>query len=86
MEDNFAQETGAGLEVLSEQGLRATLPVSAAGSDEGVRWQPPGGPWAHTAKQEGGRQVAEAPAHPPGPDAVLSGQVDPVQCSPTGLR
>uniref|UniRef100_A0A452U768 Potassium voltage-gated channel interacting protein 3 n=1 Tax=Ursus maritimus TaxID=29073 RepID=A0A452U768_URSMA len=52
---------------------------------QGVRWQPPRGPRAHTTEQEGGRQVAEAATHPPGPDAVLPGQVDPVQCGPTGL-
>lgn len=86
VKDDLAPEARVSLEVLSEQGLRVALPVPAAGGDEGVRWQPPRGPRAHTAEQEGGRQVAEAATHPPGPDAVLPGQVDPVQCGPTGLR
>ncbi|XP_033617584.1 calsenilin isoform X2 [Fukomys damarensis] len=55
------------------------------GGNKGSRWQPPGRPWAHAAEQEGGHQMAEAEIHPPGPDAVLLGQVDPVQHSPTGL-
>lgn len=80
--ENLEQSGGA----LREQGLRTPLPVPAAGDDEGVRWQPPRGPWEHTTQQEAGRQMAEAEAHPPGRDAVLPGQVDPVQRCPTGLR
>ncbi|XP_041526805.1 calsenilin-like isoform X1 [Microtus oregoni] len=56
-----------------------------AGSNEGVRWQPPRRPWARTAEQKGRPQVAEAKVHPPGPDALLLDQVDPVQCCPARL-
>ncbi|XP_017652416.1 calsenilin-like isoform X2 [Nannospalax galili] len=71
-------------------GRPVTVPLSSQdaegqGSNEGIRWQPPGRHWAHTAEQEGGHQVAEAEVHPPGPDALLFGQVDLVQCCPTGL-
>nr|KAF6328864.1 potassium voltage-gated channel interacting protein 3 [Pipistrellus kuhlii] len=59
--------------------------AACQGDDEGVRRQPPGGPWTHTTEQEAGCQVAEAEAHPPGRDAVLPGQVDPVQRCPAGL-
>ncbi|KAF6270438.1 potassium voltage-gated channel interacting protein 3 [Rhinolophus ferrumequinum] len=73
-----------------EEGSLATVSFSAQdasgqGGDEGVGWQPPGRPRARAAKQEAGHQVAEAAAHPPGPDAVLPGQVDPVQRCPAGL-
>ncbi|KAF6103860.1 potassium voltage-gated channel interacting protein 3 [Phyllostomus discolor] len=62
-----------------------TRHAAGQGGDEGVGWQPPGGPWEHTTKQEAGCPVAEAKAHPPGPDAVLPSQVDPVQRCSTGL-
>uniref|UniRef100_A0A8D0N6I3 Uncharacterized protein n=1 Tax=Sus scrofa TaxID=9823 RepID=A0A8D0N6I3_PIG len=67
-------------------GGRAALPVPDAGGDESVGRQSPGRPQAHTAEQEGGCQVAEAEADPPGSDAMLPGQVDPVQRGPAGLR
>lgn len=52
--------------------------IPSAGSNEGIGWQPPGRPWAHTAGQKGRHQVAEATVHPPGHDALLFNQVDPV--------
>ncbi|CAO2578910.1 KCNIP3 [Lemmus lemmus] len=71
-------------------GRLVTVPFSCGdaedqGSNEGVRWQPPRRPWARTAEQKGRPQVAEAKVHPPGPDALLLNQVDPVQCCPTRL-
>ncbi|XP_027775600.1 calsenilin isoform X1 [Marmota flaviventris] len=63
----------------------STRDAAGQGGHEGVGWQSPGGPWAHTVEQEGECQVAAAAAHPPGPDAVLLGQVDSVQRSPAGL-
>lgn len=82
LEASWGRSGGA----LGEPGLTVSLPVPAAGGDEGVRRQPPGGARAHSAEQEGGREVAAAAAHPAGPDALLPGQVDPVQRGPAGLR
>nr|P0C092.1 RecName: Full=Calsenilin isoform 4 [Mus musculus] len=71
-------------------GRLVTVPFSSRdaedqGSREGIGWQPPGRSWAHTTEQEGKHQVAKATVHPPGPDALLLNQVDPVQCCPTRL-
>lgn len=74
------------MKTICEQKFRVSLPVPVTESDADVRWQPPGGPQTHTTKQEAWRQVAEASAHPSGLDALLPGQVDPVQHCPAGLR
>ncbi|XP_059117346.1 calsenilin isoform X2 [Peromyscus eremicus] len=71
-------------------GRLVTVPFSSGdaegqGSNEGIRWQPPWRPRTHTAEQKGRHHVAEATVHPPGPDALLLNQVDPVQCCPTRL-
>ncbi|XP_063086034.1 calsenilin isoform X2 [Cavia porcellus] len=81
---------GSPVSSVCKAGTLATVPHSTQdaageGGHQGSGWQPLGRHWTHTAEQEGGRQVAEAALHPPGPDALLLGQVDPVQCGPTGL-
>ena len=86
MKDGLEASWGRCGGALGEPGLTVTLPVPAAGGDEGVRRQPPGGAGAHSVEQEGGREVAAAEVHPAGPDALLPGQVGPVQCGPAGLR
>ncbi|KAM4867445.1 calsenilin isoform 1-T1 [Thomomys bottae] len=86
----LAVRPGSPAHLRCEAGRSLTVPysdqdASGKGGNEGIRWQPPGGPWTYTTEQEGRCQVAEATAHAPGSDAVLLSQVDPVQYCPTGL-